>query len=74
MSIFGTKEEILAQLEAFRRFNEWEEKNPIEFAPEEALELADELYAMLAPAARQRVDDPRRNGARSMLKALARLR
>lgn len=70
---FGTKEEILAQLEAFKRMEVWEAENPLRFAPQESFNLTDELYNLLPLDARSRRDDPRLVGARYMLATLARL-
>lgn len=73
-SVFGTKEEILTRIEGFQRMNAWTDANPEEFTLEEALEIADELYDMMQPDAREFHDDPRRDGARRMLDALSRLK
>ena len=73
-SIFGTKEEILAQLERWRKFNEWDEANPIHMPPEESLATADELYDMMTPEARMRNDDPEYQGFRYLLECLSRLK
>ena len=71
---FGTKEEILAQLAAFKLMEVWEAENPLRFTPQESFSLTDGLYALLPPDARASRDDPHMNGARHMMAALARLR
>ena len=73
MTIFGTKEEVLARLDGFRRFNEWEERHPVELTPQESLAIADELYSMLSDEARMRNDDPEYHGVRAMTAWLSRL-
>jgi hypothetical protein len=73
-SIFGTKEEILAQLERYRKFNEWEEANWIHRSPEESLAIADELYEMMTPEARMLNEDPEYHGFRYLLECLSRLK
>ncbi|MBV8520041.1 MAG: hypothetical protein JO197_21795 [Acidobacteria bacterium] len=71
---FGTKEEILARLEAFRKFNEWEMENIPDWSPEQALALTDELYSMMPEEARMEREDPTYEGARWMMSVLARLK
>lgn len=73
MTIFGTKEEVLALMDGFRRFNEWEEQHPVELTPQESLAIADELYSMLTHEARNRNDDPEYRGVRTMTAWLSRL-
>lgn len=73
-SIFGTKEEILARIEGFKKMNAWTEANPDRFTVDEAFAIADELYDMMAPEARDRDDDPTREGAGLMRAALSLLR
>ena len=73
-SIFGTKDEILAQLERYRKFNEWEEANPIHLSPEESLADADELYDMMTPEAQILNEDPEYQGFRYLLECLSRLK
>jgi hypothetical protein len=59
-SIFGTKEEILAQIEGFKMMNAWKEANPGRLSAVEPFPTAEELYAMMSPEARDRYDDPTR--------------
>ncbi len=72
-SIFGTKEEILARLEGYKRMNAWTDAHPEEFTLDEAFAMADELYDMMTPEARARRDDPTCDGAGFMLEVLSRL-
>lgn len=74
MSIFGTKEEVLARLEGFRRYNEWERAHPVELTPAQALAAISSLYRLMPAEARERCDDPTYRGVQIMNAALARLR
>jgi hypothetical protein len=70
---FGTKEEILAQLDAFRRINELEMENLPDWTPQEGLALTDELYSMMSAEARMECEDETHEGAQWMMEVLGRL-
>jgi hypothetical protein len=70
---FGTKEEILDQLEAFRRINELEMENLPDSTPQEGLALTDELYSMMNKEARAYREDESHEGAQWMMEVLGRL-
>lgn len=74
MSIFGTKEEVLARLEGLQRYNEWERRNPIELTPTDAIAAVSSLIQLMPQEARERCDDPTYRGVQIMTAALARLR
>ena len=71
---FGTKEEILAQLDSFKRINELDDAREIALTPQGALAAIAGLYRLLPAEARQRQHDPGRRGARRMIETLAKLR
>jgi hypothetical protein len=73
-SIFGTKEEILAQIEGFKMMNAWTEANPVELSPEDALRAVSDLYSFLPPETRAHRDDPMHEGVRFMNETLGKLR
>lgn len=70
---FGTKKEILEQLEAFRRINELEMENQTDWTPQEGLALTDELYSMMTAEARAHREDEHHEGAQWMMEMLGRL-
>lgn len=69
MSLMGTKEEWLAYLERYRRYNEWEKRNPHRMEPEAALLAISNLYDFLPEASRHRDDD--HEGMRYMMSCLS---
>ena len=71
---FGTKEEILAQLEAFKRINALDEARPVQLTPQGALAAIASLYRLMPAEARNCQDDPSKRGARTMIETLAKLR
>ncbi|MGN6186394.1 MAG: hypothetical protein ACTHQM_22400 [Thermoanaerobaculia bacterium] len=73
-SIFGTKEEILARLEGYKRMNAWTDAQNARITPAEALDALDDLYDFMPPKTRARRDDPAYDGARFMMSTLSRLR
>lgn len=60
---------LRAHLAALRRFNEWEEKNPIRLEPAEAIAAVGFLYDLLPPESRERPIDP--SGIMKMHRALS---
>lgn len=71
MSSMGTKEEWLAYLERYRRYNEWEARNPHRMEPEQALLAISDLYDLLPESSRHRSHDP--EGLRYMMSCLSAL-
>lgn len=63
---------LRAHLAALRRFNEWEEKNPLRMEPAEAIAAVGFLYDLLPPESRERPVDV--SGIRKMHRDLSVLR
>ncbi len=66
-----TKDELRAYLDGLKKFNEWEERNPMPpLLPREGLQLATELYHLSPLEFRLRNDDPEYEGVRLMWQRL----
>jgi hypothetical protein len=65
------KKHFAARSAAFRRFNAWEQKHPVEMGAREALAAVGKLYELMPIESRHRVFDP--NGVTTMRRALSRL-
>lgn len=60
---------LRAHLDALRRFNEWEEKNPVRLEAAETVAAIGFLYDLLPPESRERPIDP--SGIMKMHRALS---
>ena len=66
------KKRFAARSDAFRRFNAWEQKHPIEMAANEAIAAVGNLYELIPIESRHRAFDPQ--GVATLRCALSRLK
>ena len=68
-----TREELLEYLANMKKINELEARNPHYLPPEQAIQAIAGIYRLVPQETRDHDDDPRKEGARKMMAALAKL-